>query len=546
MRFLHVINGPDRGVAFVLADMEPQLIGRSTEALPLTDSTISRRHAELTPGEEGWYLRDLESTHGTHLNGTLLTERTLLERGDLITCGSTELLFDRDPANGVAYEVVDAEEATLEPIDPGTLPKTDRRVRPENMESKHFALLLRATELAVGELNMRVYVDSFLKLLMEALPARSAVVLVHGMDDSETASIMASTHQSSSGRESILINQELVAQARARGEVTRAWESTAGSDRRRLLIAAPLKAGGDSLGVVTLELEDGLDATNPPEAEDVLLHALCGQAGMALDRCMMMDELLGRSRLAAMGETVAAISHGVKNILQGLRGGTDAVAMAIERGDLEMAGRGWGVLARNLERIQSLTMNMLGFVRNQELELETTSLEHLCQEASDLLRLAADRSGVGIEFRFAGDLPPIPLDPTAMLQLILNLLSNAIDASPRGSTVVISGSFLETECRARLEISDQGAGIGAAILDRLFEPFTTTKGQRGTGLGLVVSRKIAQRHDGTLECVDTGPKGTTMRLELPGDLAARDPGDTDAPKGLPGDRIDIEFGPPEH
>ena len=77
MRFLHVIDGPDRGASFVLAEMEPQLIGRSTEALPLTDSTISRRHAELTPGSDGWYLRDLQSTNGTLLNGESITERTL-------------------------------------------------------------------------------------------------------------------------------------------------------------------------------------------------------------------------------------------------------------------------------------------------------------------------------------------------------------------------------------------------------------------------------------------------------------------------------------
>ena len=202
--------------------------------------------------------------------------------------------------------------------------------------------------------------------------------------------------------------------------------------------------------MVSLEIELEKDDQAPSMAECTLLHALCGQAGMALDRCMMMEELLSRSRLAAIGETVAAISHGVKNMLQGLRGGTDAVAMAIDRGDLELAGRGWGVLARNLERIQSLTLNMLGFVRNQELELETTSIEHLTAEAIDLLQAPADRAGVRMDGVFSEDIPPVPLDPTSILQLILNLLSNALDASPSGGTITITGCFVPDRGEVRL------------------------------------------------------------------------------------------------
>lgn len=540
MRFLHVINGPDRGASFVLADMEPQLIGRSTEALALTDSTISRRHAELTPGSDGWYLRDLDSSHGTLLNGTLLTGRSLLQSGDRITCGSTDLLFDRNPEDQISVEAVTPEEARLQLIDTET--SGGAGIDGEQMASDQFSLLLSATELAGGESNMRAYVESFLQLLMEAVPARNAAAIVFGTSTSGTASIVAA--KGATGP--ILINEQLIERARCQTEVIRARESHKSSGRNRMLMALSLHANGTSRGVAMLELNEQAEKPAQSRAQDALLHALGGQAGMALERCMMMDELLSRSRLAAMGETVAAISHGVKNILQGLRGGTDAVAMAIERGDLELAGRGWGVLARNLERIQSLTMNMLGFVRNQELELETISLKHLSREAIELLQTASNRAGVTIECRVPDDLPPIPLDSTSILQLLLNLLSNAIDASSHGSSVELSGCFLAEEARVRLDITDHGSGIGKEIQDRLFEPFTTSKGQRGTGLGLVVSKKIAQRHEGTLECMSTGSSGTTMRLELPSDLADRDPGDTDAPKGISGEDLNIEFGPPEH
>ena len=89
MLVLEVIEGPDLGGVFPLPQDEPQLIGRSSEALPLADPTISRRHAELTPDEGKWYLRDLESANGTYLNGRLLTERVALRVGDEVGCGAT-------------------------------------------------------------------------------------------------------------------------------------------------------------------------------------------------------------------------------------------------------------------------------------------------------------------------------------------------------------------------------------------------------------------------------------------------------------------------
>ena len=89
MLVLEVIEGPDIGGIFPLPPDEPQLIGRSSEALPLSDPTISRRHAELTPDGDKWYLQDLASANGTFLNGRLLEQRVSLRVGDEVGCGST-------------------------------------------------------------------------------------------------------------------------------------------------------------------------------------------------------------------------------------------------------------------------------------------------------------------------------------------------------------------------------------------------------------------------------------------------------------------------
>ena len=93
MLVLTVLQGPDKGRRFELPDNEPQMIGRSSESLPLQDSTISRRHAELTPEGDGrWYIRDLKSSNGTFVNGVRVTELAL-EHGSILRIGSTELQY---------------------------------------------------------------------------------------------------------------------------------------------------------------------------------------------------------------------------------------------------------------------------------------------------------------------------------------------------------------------------------------------------------------------------------------------------------------------
>ena len=538
MRFLHVIEGPDSKTAFSLPDLEPQLIGRSTEALPITDPSVSRRHAELTPDGTNWFIRDLDSTNGTMVNHEAIEGRTLLHPGDRIRCGSSLFLFDQTPEDRIPIQSLENSSSELR--------IRRRHARAEGDKGQdgdprsQLNCVIAGTELAMSDSDQKAYLEGYLDLILAATAGESAVVIVNATHRVEGGPDGRSAQATRCRWSPIQLDQALVEAVRREATSVLAESTPTPEEQSQRCVAAPLRSREQVRGVVLVTMAEG---TSQIDLE--LLHVLAGQAGMALEQRILVDQVLVNSRLAAMGETVAAISHGIKNILQGLRGGTDAVAVALQKDDLEMAGRGWNVLARNLDRIQSLTMNMLGFVRSRAFDIERVNFEELMTEVSELLVSQTTRADVRLEITLSETLPPVPLDASAMLQAMLNLLSNAIDATPRGGLVTLNAEYDSEKDAFLIDVKDSGRGIDPQIRERLFEPFVTSKGQRGTGLGLVVSRRILEQHQGTLECLESGASGTVMRMILPGNPTERDPADTDAPDPLDGE-LNIEFGEPEH
>ena len=245
------------------------------------------------------------------------------------------------------------------------------------------------------------------------------------------------------------------------------------------------------------------------------------------------DEGGTRDRLALIGETVAALSHSIKNMLQGMRFGADAVDLALSRGDLARAQEGWPVLQRNLDRIHALALNMLAWAKERPLEPEATDANDIAREVRELLAPAAGRRRVGVVITLDDSLPPVEIDGPAIHQALTNLVLNAIEAAPERTGLVEIGTAYRVESdELVIRVTDNGAGIPDAVRARLFEPFVSSKGQRGTGLGLAVARKIAERHGGRLEVEQTSRKGTTFALVLPAAGEGVDPAETRAPKGL--------------
>ncbi|MBI5601991.1 MAG: response regulator [Deltaproteobacteria bacterium] len=234
----------------------------------------------------------------------------------------------------------------------------------------------------------------------------------------------------------------------------------------------------------------------------------------------MQKELLRAERLAATGQTVAGLAHAIKNILSGLKGGRFMVNKGFELQEMKYLKDGWDMVERNIEKISGLTRDLLNFCRDREPEREPVNPNNLIREVYDLYQAQSKQQGVHLTLDLDEKIGTVDLDPRGIQEVMTNLVGNAIDACTLGEEAVENPevcirSCLVPENKVLLEVSDNGMGMDQEIQKKLFTIFFSTKGSRGTGLGLLLSHKIAQEHQGEIKVQSEPRKGSVFQVILP-------------------------------
>ena len=231
-------------------------------------------------------------------------------------------------------------------------------------------------------------------------------------------------------------------------------------------------------------------------------------------------ELVHSERLAAIGQTIAGLAHGIKNILHGLKGGSYLVDIGINKNDTEKLKKGWEMIKRNVGRTSNLVMDLLSYSKEREPEYEVCRPNEIANEVCELLQDKARENKVEIIKEFEDAIGEVSMDPDTIHGSLLNLMSNAVDAclfdentaktwQVRLKTTKEEGNII------KFEVSDNGVGMDKEVLRQLFTSFFSTKGHRGTGLGLMVTRKLIEEHNGTIEVNSRLGKGTVFTIRLP-------------------------------
>ncbi len=235
-------------------------------------------------------------------------------------------------------------------------------------------------------------------------------------------------------------------------------------------------------------------------------------------------ELVRTERLAAIGQTVAGLAHGIKNILHGLKGGSYLVDIGISRNDTDKLKKGWDMIKRSIGRTSDLVMDLLSYSKEREPELEACYPNEIAAEVCELLNDKAQQNQIEIVRDFDSTIGRVIMDPRTIHTALLNLMSNAVDAclfdEDTSKQFQVRLKTLQEENRMiRFEVSDNGTGMSEEVKNRLFTSFFSTKGHRGTGLGLLVTRKLIEEHGGEIRVNSTPGEGTKFIMRLP----AREP-----------------------
>jgi signal transduction histidine kinase len=215
-------------------------------------------------------------------------------------------------------------------------------------------------------------------------------------------------------------------------------------------------------------------------------------------------------RLAAMGTAMSGVAHEMKTPLVAIGGFSKMVQRRFQEDDPNYEKL--DIVLHETERLENMVKEMLDFSRPLKLDRSEEDLNHVVERGLAVAGKMAEDRKVAVELHLDRDLPLIPLDTLRIEQVVINLVNNAIQASPEGEKVVVK--TLRISEYAAIEVIDCGCGIPIEQRENVFTPFFSTK-KEGTGLGLPIVKKIVESHNGRLELLDNPEGGIIFRFLLP-------------------------------
>lgn len=572
---MFVVRGNDQGCRFEL-EADQVTIGRDVgNTIQLHDTEISRRHAVLTRDGRRYKLVDNRSSNGTFVNGKR-TQTHILSAGDELLLGSTLLLYtgggDEPSELAKKIDVIARHRNDDRSRIVRTMPQSEGRDMFEQPDASvamsplmakargNLDVMYRTTMAIRHTLDIDQLLHAVMQLIFEWVECDRGCVMLLDADTKRLEPRVRRNRKSSQDDERIVLSKTILDYVMEKNEGV--LTSDASGDQRwnsaasilqagiREAICAPMQGRHSLVGVIYIDtsmtpqqLIQGGTATKFNEEHLRLLVAIAYQAALAVEDTRYYSAMVQAERLAAVGQAIATLSHHVKNILQGIRSGSYLIKEGISTHDEKMVSKGWEFVEKNQDRISHMVMDMLTFSKEREPEMQPADFNKVCGEVVELMEGRAKERNVGLRYEPAPYMPSLTFDAEGLHRAVLNIVSNAIDASdprhrpdpaddphatfdpnapipePEPGNVVVRTGFEPGDSMVWCSVEDNGGGIPLEEQESIFSLFVSTKGSRGTGLGLPVSMKIMKEHGGRIR-IDSHPgQGSTFILEMPAVLA---------------------------
>jgi signal transduction histidine kinase len=231
-------------------------------------------------------------------------------------------------------------------------------------------------------------------------------------------------------------------------------------------------------------------------------------------------KLVAAERMAAIGETVAGMSHTIKNIAGGLKGGMYVLEQGLNLDNKTYLQQGWDMVRGNVEKITNLSLDLLNYSKTGEITMEPCDPNQPARDAVRLVTPQVRARGVGFEVALAPAMAPVCMDSEGIQSCLLNVVVNALDACGEDCADLTNKrirlrTLTEPGWGVTYQVSDNGCGMDEAVQAGLFQRFFTTKGTRGTGIGLMLTKKIIEAHRGEIRVASERGKGSSFVIRLP-------------------------------
>jgi len=539
-------------------------IGRAPQnELPFADGAMSVVHARIVREGESFVIEDVASRNGTFVNDQRVT-RQVLRDGDVVAIGRARLTFLATrrppplPAAGPRLEVCqtllwqkggaaasDAQGSSV--ADAPSLAQLLRSDKAYRGVSSVSAVAAVASEMERADLNLAqvrrrlkatyeisqataatLDASELLDRVLSALfgifeAADRAFILLVDPQSKEVTTAAARCRAAGAAAQGSISKTALDQAMRTREAIL--CQDTTSDDRFaeavsivglgiRSLMIAPLVFRDEVLGAVHVDTARAGRAFTDGDLE--LLCVAANQVAICLANSRLHDKVVASERLAAVGQTLAGLTHCIKNILQGIKGGAFILDKGLEKGELERVQKGWEMVRRNNAFMEELVYDLLTYSKQRAPEYVATDLNALCSETCGYVAERAKANNVELAVKPDAALDKVEVDPKGIRRCLLNFVGNAVDAcAGNGGCVTVEVRGPGADGLVRIQVRDTGCGMPKETIAKLFTVFFSTKGSKGTGLGLPVSQKIVEEHGGRIDVESEPGKGTTFTLCLP-------------------------------
>lgn len=543
---------PAEGVDDAYPLAETATVGRHpTNTIVLGLDSISRFHARIDRRGKFYILQDLNSSNGTFVNGERITQMTL-HHNDHVTFGAVEFLFSNEAshlATGTSHDggmsIVDikddleGEASTSKAVISSSDMRDASSVFTSLEDAEADAETLRKmgqrlkTLYRLGEV-MRDTLDEgsdetlqqVLDLVFDAALADRGVIMTKADPHDKDLKVRAVKYRDQPiSPQRVSISRTILEEVMTKGVAVLSCDAQADDrfdnsesiimNQIRSAVCVPLKRDEQVIGVIHLDTSTAVRSLTEDDLEFITMIA--GELGIAMANATLRAEAAHRQRLAAVGETVAGISHNVKNILLLMQGGSELLNRSLEREDLEGANDSWGVVQRGIGKILRLVKDMLEYSSNKRPSLDMVDVNDLVCQIAEEVEEDLIQKGVALELDLQEDIGARPLDELGLQRTIMNLVVNSIEAIEHGEgSITVTTSVRDDPDRTLvITTSDNGMGIPPDKLERIFVPFFTTKGSGGTGLGLPMCRKVIEDMGGQMRVESEEGAGATFIMTIP-------------------------------